>query len=100
MVVGWSSKEGALGFEIYGSKGTIIVDYVTPLKIWTEGNPTWQVIDNVAGGGWDTEISHFIECLLDGTQPKTSGEDGKIALEVALAVYRANEEGKNLRLEA
>lgn len=98
--VGWSSKDGALGFEIYGSQGTIIVDYSTPLKIWTEDNPTWQVIDNVAGGGWDTEIKHFVDCLISGKQPNTSGEDGRVALEVALAVYQANETGISIKLEA
>lgn len=98
--VGWSSKDGVLGFEIYGSKGTIIVDYVTPLKIWTEDKPGWQVIENVSGGGWDTEIRHFVDCLIHEKQPDTTGEDGKVALEVALAIYEANEKNTSIKLEA
>lgn len=96
--VGWSSKKGPLGFEIYGTKGTIIVDYTTPIKIWSEDNPSWQTID-AKGGGWDTEIRHFIDCLLNRTSPATTGQDGKISLEVALAAYQSayNEESIKLR---
>jgi UDP-N-acetylglucosamine 3-dehydrogenase len=35
------------------------------------------------------ELAHFVECVRDNTAPLVSGEDGKKALAVALAIIEA-----------
>lgn len=101
--VGWSSKRGSMGIEIYGTEGTILVDYTTPFKLLSEREvfgkvKGWIYPDNVGGGGWDKEMEHFVECVREGKKPFTSGEDGLAALKVALAVYESARTGRTLQL--
>jgi UDP-N-acetylglucosamine 3-dehydrogenase len=44
------------------------------------------------------ELEHFIDSILNGTKPATSGEDGIHALEVAMAAIKSYHEGKAVRI--
>lgn len=44
------------------------------------------------------ELSHFIHCSREGTCPKPSGEEGKHALEVAMAAIRSYKEEKMIEI--
>ena len=44
------------------------------------------------------ELEHFIECATTGKAPKTCGEDGKHALEVAMAAIRSYEEERLIKI--
>jgi len=44
------------------------------------------------------ELSHFIGCVRDGTSPMPSGEEGKHALEVALAAIQSYQEEKMIEI--
>lgn len=44
------------------------------------------------------ELSHFIRCTRDGTCPKPSGEEGKHALEVAMAAIRSYTEERMVEI--
>jgi UDP-N-acetylglucosamine 3-dehydrogenase len=44
------------------------------------------------------ELEHFISCVVSGKSPKTCGEDGKHALEAAMAAIRSYEEERLIKL--
>jgi len=50
-------------------------------------------IEGMAGA-----IDHLLDCLTDGTQPLTHGEDARASLELVEAAYRSIEEGRPVRL--
>ena len=44
------------------------------------------------------ELEYFCECVLEGREPMTGGEDGRKALEAILAVYLSSYRGEKVRL--
>lgn len=102
---GWSSKEGVLGLEIYGSEGSLIVDYTTPIRIFRTGsgdagNAGWREITDAKNDPAVAEISHFLDCIVEGKQPLTSGVDGLISVKAAMAVYESARTGCRVNLNA
>jgi len=95
---GWHSYPGPLGLEIYGSKGTIVVDYETPLRLWTEAGGWQEMRDFPTDGGWPAEINYFVDALLAGEQVTPDGWDGIASLRAALAVYDAHSTGTRVAL--
>jgi len=55
-----------------------------------EGKPVELAGD--APDPYQLEIDHFVQCLLDGRPPDVTGEDGRKALEMHLAILRAGGE--------
>ena len=43
-------------------------------------------------------IAHFVDCIQNGTQPITPGEDGRDAVQLIEAAYRSAKEGKPIEL--
>lgn len=43
-------------------------------------------------------IEHLVDCLADGTQPLTHGEDARGSLELVEAAYRSISEGRAIHL--
>jgi len=43
------------------------------------------------------ELHHFVQCVLNDTEPKVGGQDGKRALEMALAVLDAGQKNEVIR---
>jgi predicted dehydrogenase len=104
--VGWTSPPGFSGFEIYGTKGSIICDYAKGLSLCTgissagrDSSMHWKLIDpKPTRGGWDIEIKHWLD-VLDGKAVHTlTGQAGRDALEVALAAYRSSATGRRIAL--
>lgn len=96
--VGWSSKAGVLGIEIYGDDGSMVIDYQTPLKVYIDkkksiGGPGWVELKEYAGGGWDNEMKVFVEALLNNTPVPVNGFDGLKGVRLATAAYKSNAEG-------
>ncbi len=87
--VGWMSKPGFTGIEIYGSKGTILYDYQT-VKVYTqEGDQSyWKTPIGIGGGGWNQEIEYFVR-LVQGknVEPILSVRDGQEAVRIAMELY-------------
>jgi UDP-N-acetylglucosamine 3-dehydrogenase len=95
---GWHSWPGGMGLEIYGSKGTIIVDYSTPMKLYTPENG-WETITDFDGdGGWPAEVKYFVQALAKGEEVVPNGKDGLISLRVALACYESHATGRRVSL--
>jgi len=104
--VGWTSQPGFSGFEIYGTEGTLICDYVRGLQLCTgnasagqDGSVKWKMIDkNPTRGGWDGEIKYWLD-VIDGKEKLTmSGKAGRDALAVALSAYKSSETGRRIDL--
>jgi predicted dehydrogenase len=103
MEVGWSSLDGILGLEIYGTEGSLIIDYTTPLKVYTEkgtgvGPKGWIQPSGASGGGWSAEMAHFVECLREDKAPETGAAEGIEALRIALATYESAASGRRVEL--
>lgn len=104
--VGWTSKPGFTGLEIYATNGSIICDYRRGMQMldgtasaggdntaeWTELEP------EPAQGGWDIEIAHWLDVVAGREKLTMDGTAGRNALEVALAAYKSSETGKQVTL--
>ena len=104
--VGWTSMPGFSGFEIYGTKGSLICDYVKGLQLCSgkasagkDSVVKWTMLDkDPTRGGWDVEIKHWLD-ILDAKERLTmSGAAGRHALQVALAAYSSSETGRRVRI--
>ena len=103
--VGWSSHAGAMGHELYGSEGALIVDYRTPIRLLTPrdgylGLPGWFQPNVPAGDPFADEHRHFVECIQSAVSPEPDGMAGMAALEIILAAYEAARSGRTLTLQS
>jgi predicted dehydrogenase len=105
--VGWTSPPGFSGFEIYGTKGSLICDYAKGLSLCTgrssagrDSSMQWKSLDpKPTRGGWDVEIGHWLD-VIEGKAPLTmTGKAGRDALAVALAAYTSSESGRRITLK-
>jgi len=97
--------------EIYGRKGSLRMDEhdvitVTSASIAGDvGAGVFQVQTRPAVGaprlpeeGMAGAIEHLLDCVLNGTQPLTHGEDARASLELVEAAYHSINEGRAVRL--
>ena len=104
--VGWTSKPGFSGLEIYGAKGSIICDYLKGLRLC--GGKASAGADSVAEwktltrkpteGGWSTEIAHWMDVVTGKEKLAMTAKAGRDALEVALAAYKSSATGKRVAI--
>lgn len=105
--VGWTSKPGFTGFEIYGTEGSLICDYARGLGIiggkasaGTDSTREWKTIErNPTQGGWSVEIPHWLDVVRGEQKLTMTGQAGRDALEVALAAYKSSATGKRVAIE-
>ncbi|GAH41264.1 unnamed protein product, partial [marine sediment metagenome] len=104
--VGWTSKPGFLGCEIYGTDGTLLVDYTRGLQLvrgsssaaeTAEGETRTLEVD-VTAGGWDVEVEHFVDCIRNKKPFLAGAAEGLSALRIALAGYESSKTGKKVVL--
>ncbi len=86
--------------EILGDRGVLHVDFMSqPLRAFTdEGHQvadsiTWPASEHGIQGALLAEVEHFILCVRQGRTPLTKGEDGKLAMRIALAARKAADTG-------
>lgn len=104
--VGWTSKQGFAGVEIYGSEAAIIVDYVEGAYLVSgKTSPSGKrvvhkkLIDKTPlVGGWDVEIDHFIQAVRKGEQPAMGLDAGIASLKAALGAYDSAKKGRTVAL--
>jgi predicted dehydrogenase len=96
----WASnvREERTYSEILGSKGGA---ELSPLTIFTEQHgalvdiqPKFRSI-----GGHEAAIAHFVDCILNGTQPISPGEDGVKMMKILDALYQSAEAGKEVQIQ-
>jgi len=87
--------------EIIGTKGVVRVDSF--YQGVTLGNndgwfyPATSTFNEIHGrivGNLELQVAHFVDCIKFDRNPLISGEDGKKALEIALAIMRSKETGQ------
>ncbi len=99
--VGWTSKPGFNGFEIYGTEGTLICDYARGLQLCSgkasagkDSVTEWKVLDKKPGrGGWAIELDYWMDVVMGNEKLTMNGAAGRDALAVALAAYKSSAAG-------
>jgi predicted dehydrogenase len=95
---------------VVGKDGILDVDAYGELRLGSEGK--WMVVARQALIDWKGKgmldpvrleayrLQHqeFIDSIREGRRPAVTGEDGRAAVEAALAAYRSAAEGKTMRL--
>lgn len=59
---------------------------------------TFTTHEEAFNQGYPQELRHFISCVRDDTQPITSGEDGRVVLELLYAAYHSARIGQKVSL--
>ena len=92
--------------EILGERGVLHVDFMSqPLKVFTDAgyevadSVTWPMGERGIQGTLLAEVEHFIGCVREGRTPLTTGEDGKLAMRIALAAREAANTGKAIPIQ-
>ena len=105
--VGWTSKPGFVGLEIYGTEGTIIADYYGAGLVNIAGSvsPSGKVgttrkvlVKDYRKGGWSVEVREFIDALKTGKPFRAGIPEGIRSLKIALAGYKSAGTGKRVRV--
>ncbi|MDQ2784037.1 MAG: Gfo/Idh/MocA family oxidoreductase [Chloroflexota bacterium] len=97
--------------EIYGRDGSLQMDEHDTITVTSDKNAgaigagVFQVQTRPAVGaprppaeGMAGAIEHLLDCVLNGTQPLTHGEDARASLELVEAAYQSINEGRAVRL--
>jgi predicted dehydrogenase len=74
-----------------GSEGALRVDTWQGLRIARRGRP-WEDVPLpdealTAGAGFEAEIAEFVSAVRERRRPSVTGEDGRAALEIVMAIY-------------
>ena len=59
------------------------------LRVWRDEHNALEELCFEDAAGISGEIEHFVECIRDSRQPRVTGEDGKTALAICLAVKKS-----------
>ncbi|MDR3724629.1 MAG: Gfo/Idh/MocA family oxidoreductase [Terracidiphilus sp.] len=98
------------GAQIVGETGNIALDAYGELRLGKEGK--WTVVAEQepidwAGQGalssvrmkaYQAQGQEFVNSILEDRMPSVTGEDGRAAVEVAVAAYRSAREGRTVQL--
>jgi predicted dehydrogenase len=80
--------------ELVGTQGVIRVHSWGEVQIARAGATAWETVPVTrTRSGHEGEIAEFVAAVREGRPPSVSGEDGAIAVETVLAIYRASERG-------
>ncbi len=92
--------------EILGDSGVLHVDFMSqPLKVFSDAgyqvadSVTWPMGERGIQGTLLAEVEHFVGCVREGKTPLTKGEDGKLAMRIALAAREAASTGKAILIQ-
>lgn len=94
---GYSWRDGKNQYEIKGSKSTLRADPATAYdgdRLTLDG----AELPVVANNQWAAQIDHMSDCVRNGGEVKTPGEEGLRDIRIIQAIYRSAQEGKPVRL--
>jgi predicted dehydrogenase len=85
--------------EIVGTKGMLTVDNQSPaaLRVFRPNAPP-AAFTPFEEDGYDREVRHFYECVVEDREPAVTGEEARKTLEVVLAALKSVDEGKPVKL--
>lgn len=99
--------------EIHGDKGSTSADLLHGNALTTFSEPgygyavekapdtkgwTFTSYDEVGAYGFPEEMAHFVDCVRNDTEPRETGEDGKIVIEILMAAYESARTGQKVNL--
>ncbi|MDQ3691698.1 MAG: Gfo/Idh/MocA family oxidoreductase [Chloroflexota bacterium] len=82
-----------LSFVLFGSEGVVEWDILTGAASWTRVGERTDLSSSPPSMGFSEEISHFVDCILDGKEPLTSASDQVLTIATVVAAYRSMELG-------
>jgi len=102
----WGQFNADVGVEVIGTKGSVRIDS-PPMMVYCCDEAGFKYPDIIHGfelhgrinGGIRIELQHFIESVLNDTEPLVTGEDGLVALKIIEAAERSLSEGRPVRIE-
>ena len=89
--------------RIIGAKGTLTWDGIShQTQLFSSETNSWIDLHPATSIDWNdmyvAELVHFIECVEKSTPPVVNGEDGRRALQVALAAKQSSSERRVIEL--
>jgi predicted dehydrogenase len=86
--------------EVWGTRGTIAVDLLqqTGVRQWHDERWSTPLPEYLLENGYPQELSHFLRCFADGTEPDEGGADGLAILEILHAAYVSAAERRSVEL--
>lgn len=89
--------------EVIGTEGTLLIGSLRhrDISVLTFKGSSQDIVPDFPTrfeSAYVLEMQHFVDCLLNGQKPSVTAEDGKKALEIAVAAKKAFETGSRVQL--
>ena len=95
----FASKSSARRIVVHGSVGTVTVDLIAAtLDLDASLGPGLRMDNYPRNAMFRDEVTHFLECVDHGMEPKSPLSDGVAVLRVALAVKESMRSGTRVEL--
>ncbi|HEY3297824.1 MAG TPA: Gfo/Idh/MocA family oxidoreductase [Armatimonadota bacterium] len=94
----WSEKKFIYGT---GADVSMISETVVPMFVVEDGMPSMIEIDHRADWWpWsiDLALRHFVDTIVEGTEPMVDAEDARAALKIVLAAYESARDGRRVEI--
>jgi len=106
----WTTRPYEVLTYVYGEKGKLTTSVggkipvlLTMAKTGKGKDPNCiieEIIPEICpGNGWENAVHYFIDCMISGTKPFISGEEGKETIKVILAAYESNKSGRWVKVK-
>ncbi len=95
-----TAVQGSLAppFEFNGTEATLSFG-MGGLVVRKKDCKEWEKVELVSSDDNTTlQLNAFIDSIVNNTQPAVSGEDGRRALELSLAIYKSSKTGRPVKL--
>ncbi|HHV61451.1 MAG TPA: Gfo/Idh/MocA family oxidoreductase [Firmicutes bacterium] len=108
LFLSFTTANTSQAIEVYGTDGTIIAGPAgaipVPLRLYTVAGNQKEAKGFVEvpvpnENSFTKAEQHFVDCILEGKEPMTTGIDGKKTIEIIQAAYRSAEHGKIVKLD-
>jgi len=89
--------------EVLGSEGGIMIGYArhTPVVLLTKKGAAHDFVPYIMerfGEAYTNELNYFVDCIYNDQNPSVTGQDGRAALEIALAATQSYKEAKPVEI--
>lgn len=95
----WRTDPESIEMQIVGEEGVVYVDKIEgTIRVEFADDSGVLEVPVPAESKYGGPIAHFVDSVLDGSEPTVTGVDGRRALEVVMGVYRSSETGSAVEL--